>query len=278
MADITKASRHSEVLIVTARDFHGIARLPRLLNLAGCRVSSLAPAGAVLASSSFVSERFPGSDDANDALERLRRHLDGRHYEWVIFGDDLILDHAVRRRGEPWLGGLLPVRGGEAEALISKIAFSRAMGAAGVPMAPARAASDGARIREAARELGFPVIVKPDRGFSGKGLFSARSSEELEKGLQSADGEYIVESLIEGRMGATPVIFNQGRPAWWSSFINGGVWPPPFGPSCRRLAFEPDGLEPVLERIGAAPAARPLGVDRYLDCSSSRQWSAHPDA
>lgn len=261
------ATRPLEVLIVTARNFHGIARLPRLLSLAGCRVISLAPAGAVLSDSSFVSERFPGSDDANGALERLRRLLDGKRCDWVIFGDDLILDYVVRRRGEPWLGGVLPVRGGSdaAEALISKVAFSRAMGAAGVPMAPARAASDAAQIREAARALGLPVIVKPDRGFSGKGLFSARSSDELEKGLESASGEYLVESLIEGRMGATSVIFDRGRPAWWSSFLNEGVWPPPFGPSCRRRAFEPDGLEPLLERVGADLGLHGLvGIDWML--------------
>jgi hypothetical protein len=256
-----------EILIVLVRNFDGITRLTRFLSLAGCRVSSLAPPGSTLSGSSFMSENVPGAYDADDALERLRRILEHRRFDWVIFGDDIVLDRAVQRRDEPWLGRLLPLRGSgdAAEALISKAAFSRAMAAAGVPMAAARAASGGAAIRAAALSLGFPVVVKPDRGFAGMGLFSARSSAELEKGLESARGDYLVESMIDGRVGATPVLFIDGRPSWWSSFLKVGVFPRPFGPSCRRLPFEPGGLEPILERMGAALGLHGLfGVDWML--------------
>jgi hypothetical protein len=255
--------RDKEVLIVLARNFDGIARLPRRLSLAGCRVSSLAARGATLAASSFVAERLPGTLDVDAALERLRRVLEVKAYDWVVFGDDVILDRAVQRRGEPWLGRLLPLADpGAGEALISKAAFSRAMGAAGVAMPPARAASNGTEIREAALSLGFPVIVKPDRGFSGENIFAARCAEDLEKGLESARGDYIVERLIEGRMGATPVLFNAGRPSWWTSFTTDGVRPPPFGSSCRRRPFEPEGIESILQRMGAALGLHGLcGVD-----------------
>lgn len=254
-------------LIAVAENFHGIARLPRLLSEAGARVEALVPRRSNLGDSSFVSARIAGSSDPDEALDRLRAALEAAPRDWVIFGDDLILDRAVARRAEPWLTPLLPLRGKPeaAEALISKVAFSRAMSAAGVPMAPSRAAATAAEIRAAAGALGLPVIVKPDRGFAGVGLFTAATPGELERGLRDARGAYIVERLIAGRMGATPVLYDGGRPAWWSSFRNEGVYPAPFGPSCRRLAFEPPGLEPVLERLGAALGLHGLfGIDWML--------------
>jgi hypothetical protein len=256
-----------EVLIVSSANWHGLGRVPRYLSLAGAKVSALAVPGSFLEASSFVAERFPASEDADETLERLRRLFERRRYSWVILGDDVIVDRAVQRRDEAWIAALLPTQKGAAaaSALISKCAFSRAMGVCGVPMAPGRAASGYAEVSAAARELGFPVMVKPDLGFSGGGLFSADSDEELAALAPRISGDYIVERKLPGEVGGTAVLFDRGRPAWWFSFLKVGVFPAPYGPSCRRLPMEPPGLEPILESIGAALGLHGFfGVDWIL--------------
>lgn len=241
------------VLFVSSADWVAAPRLPRHVTRAGGRVSALVPGDCWLAASSFVSEVFPGSADADETLDLLRAHLEtGHRYDWVVFCEDILLDRAVERAGEPWMAGLLPARAGAERALISKSAFSRAMRACGVPMPAGRAANGPAGIAAAAKEIGYPVIAKPDRGFAGNGLFAADTPEQLAERARAAGGDYIVERLIPGRLGGVVVLFDHGRPAWWSAFLKSGVWPAPFGPSCRRLGLQPGGLEAILEKIGAA--------------------------
>jgi hypothetical protein len=256
------------MLIVSSQDWIGISRIPRLARLAGANITVLAPPDSQIAASSHVAEHLPCSYDADETLDLLRVHLEAApRYDWVVLGDDVLLDKAVGRFSESWLRGLFPLSADAVSALplVSKISFSSAMHAAGVPMPAGRAASGAHQIASAAAVLGFPVIAKPDRGFAGRGLFSAASPAELREGAKTAAGDYIVESLLEGRMGSTPVLFDRGRAAWWSSYLKSGVWPQPFGPSCRRLAFEPRGIEAILERTGASLGLHGLfGLDWLL--------------
>lgn len=56
--------------------------------------------------------------------------------------------------------------------------------------------------REAIREMGFPVVVKPNRGGSSLGISIVNNFEELENGIQLArefDTEILVEKYIAGR-------------------------------------------------------------------------------
>ena len=257
------------VLLVASDDWLGISRLPRYLSRAGARVSALTSPGFGLAASSFVTERFSTEEGAAKTLESLRRHLEtAARYDWIVLADDELLDLAVERRGEPWLNGLFPMRSNDPDAalaLISKAAFSRAMSACGVPMPQGRLAAGAAQILAAASDVGFPVIIKPNRGSGGVGIVSANSRAELAAPAESTRGEYLVERRLEGRVGGTAVLFDRGAPAWWSSFFKVGVWPEPYGPSCRRLAFEPAGLEALLERLGPALGLHGLfGMDWIL--------------
>ncbi|MFI5361875.1 MAG: ATP-grasp domain-containing protein [Elusimicrobiota bacterium] len=262
-----------EILLVGAADWLGASKVPRYASLAGARVSVLSHPHFMLAVSSYVSERIPAPEDADATLDRLRLHLEtGRRYDWIVFTDDLMLDRAVERLDEAWLAPLLPARKNDREAaraLISKSSFSRAMRACGVVVPDGEPARGGERIRAAAARVGFPVLVKPDRGFSGRRIFRADGAEEL-AALTATDplDESIVERKIDGRVGATAVIFDQGRPSWWSSFMKAGVWPEPYGASCRRLDFEPSGIEEILSRIGEA-----LGLHGFFGVD----WILAPD-
>ena len=68
-------------------------------------------------------------------------------------------------------------------------------------MPASRTAGTAGEIREAARAIGFPVIVKPAEGSAGAGVFVASSSEELELHMP-ADGAFIVQRMIATEKGS----------------------------------------------------------------------------
>ncbi|WP_460369050.1 acetyl-CoA carboxylase biotin carboxylase subunit, partial [Actinocorallia lasiicapitis] len=77
------------------------------------------------------------------------------------------------------------------DAMGDKIRAKATVAAAGVPVVPGRnerGLSD-AELAEAAREIGFPVLVKPSAGGGGKGMRLVRAESELLGALESARRE-----------------------------------------------------------------------------------------
>ena len=94
------------------------------------------------------------------------------------------------------------------ERMGSKIAARQLMQRAGVPVVPGLTPADqsDAGIAAAAREVGYPVLVKASAGGGGKGMRLARSSSDLREAVPAArreafsafgDGMLYVERLIE---------------------------------------------------------------------------------
>ncbi|MGH7640135.1 MAG: hypothetical protein ACREOL_04375 [Candidatus Dormibacteria bacterium] len=70
---------------------------------------------------------------------------------------------------------------------------------AGLPVVPGRLAADPARARELGQELGFPLVVKPNRGGSSVGVALAHDVSELESALTTAfnfDSELVLEPVV----------------------------------------------------------------------------------
>ena len=99
---------------------------------------------------------------------------------------------------------------GVMEQMGDKIAARQAMQAAGVPTVPGtEGASSLESAREAARELGFPVLLKASAGGGGKGMRLVHEPDELERAYSTAAGEakaafgdptlYVEKALVPAR-------------------------------------------------------------------------------
>ncbi|TLG78680.1 biotin carboxylase N-terminal domain-containing protein [Methylocystis sp. B8] len=71
----------------------------------------------------------------------------------------------------------------------SKSAAKAAMIRAGVPVAPGSSGRDDAELLEAARAIGFPLLVKASAGGGGRGMRIVRAPEEMALALESARRE-----------------------------------------------------------------------------------------
>ncbi|MGD9545541.1 MAG: acetyl-CoA carboxylase biotin carboxylase subunit [Methylocystis sp.] len=71
----------------------------------------------------------------------------------------------------------------------SKSEAKAAMVGAGVPVAPGSSGGDDAELVEAARAIGFPLLVKASAGGGGRGMRIVRAPEELLSAIESARRE-----------------------------------------------------------------------------------------
>ena len=85
---------------------------------------------------------------------------------------------------------------------------------AGIPTALYHLVDDRAGCMEFIREVGFPVIVKPDNGVGAVGTYRLRDEAELDDFLaQKDDTQYIMEEYIDGTVVSYDAIVNgRGEP------------------------------------------------------------------
>lgn len=72
---------------------------------------------------------------------------------------------------------------------------------AGIPVARGMMVNDAAVARSFIKEVGYPVVAKPDRGVGALNTFKIRNDAELAAFFRSKpDGDYIMEEFIDGEI------------------------------------------------------------------------------
>lgn len=204
------------------------------------------------ARSRYVDSLVPGARRPADAIECLRLHLaSGAAYDWIILADEPTMIEAVRRSREDWCRNWFPVdiSSTDPDILIRKTMFLAAAREADLPIPHSISASSPDEIRAAARSIGFPLLVKPSEGSTGRGIVRTGDAAELEA-LMPAAGSFVVQSLIDGRTGGTLVLYDRGVPLWWHSSLRVQFWPQPYGPSCQRRSFHLPEFEGLVKKVG----------------------------
>ncbi len=232
----------------------------------GCRVFALVHPLSYAARSRHLSGVISGSWDPSETLELLRKHLaSGVSYDWIIFADDPTMQEAARRSREEWLRPWFPVdpAGDKPEVLTLKTHFLEKAAAAGLPVPASRSASSAAELRDAAREIGFPLLVKPSSGFAGNGIYRADSLEELKRQL-FIPGTYSIQRVVEGQSGGTAILFQPDRPVWWHSSLRAKVWPEPYGPSSRRRCVYPPEIKYIVQELAPILGMRGFGELEWI--------------
>jgi formate-dependent phosphoribosylglycinamide formyltransferase (GAR transformylase) len=105
------------------------------------------------------------------------------------------------------------MREAQAQTFRNKDLMKQKVTAAGIRTARHASATTVAQVRDAAREIGFPVIVKPIAGAGSMDTIRAGSAEELERALAQVKSydEVNVEEFIEGEEFTYDTICIDGR-------------------------------------------------------------------
>jgi acetyl/propionyl-CoA carboxylase alpha subunit len=144
--------------------------------------------------------------DADAVIDAARRGgADAIHPGYGFLAENAGFADAVARAGLVWVGPPPSA----IRAMGDKAAARRLAAASGVPVVPGydEANQDDASLTDAAREVGFPLLVKPAGGGGGKGMRIVRSPNELGDALAASrrealvsfdDDRLILERLLEG--------------------------------------------------------------------------------
>jgi predicted ATP-grasp superfamily ATP-dependent carboligase len=233
----------------------------RALAAAGYRVSTLACSRVAVAHWSRCShQRVSGPDPRlglSSYAERLSEILSQRTHELLLPGSDASLIAVSEHRDliEAHVRTGLPDRA-VVERALDKLALLGAAEAAGLGPPATVVCESAAVARRHARDLGFPLIVKPARSFLRDGdrlrQQSARvASSELD--LQNLD-EFGTPFLLQ-RYESAPVVSCSGvidanRLLAFAVARYVRTWPVAAGPSCSSVTIEPPaGLRNRIERL-----------------------------
>lgn len=260
------ATVNNDVLIVASADMVGMARLPSVLHHAGLRVSVWGCPGLAVGHSRFVQHYYRVSDDPTALLSALRQHLQERpqSYRWIILADDPLFWAAVQQTERTWMATWFPVAllGEAPQRLASKLDFLAAAEARGLPVPRFQVCETPTEAHAAAPRFGYPLALKTPYGFSGSAFRFVRDPDDL---LQQANefevGQaFLVQEFIDGEVGATPALFDHGRPMCWFSYRMLDSWPHRFAAASALTIVDHPDVEPLLVGVGALTGFHGLGA------------------
>lgn len=176
--------------------------------------------------------------------------------------EDGVLQEELDRIGIPWLGSSADA----SRLTFNKITTRAALLDAGLLVPPGVALnrfSSGALIQEAARSVGYPLVVKPAEQGSSVGVSIVHRAEDLESAVREATRwgtRFLIEQFISGREVTVPVIDDCAFPA--VEIIPSGSWydyHAKYVDKGTRYIVAPPGLPSRLEEL-VLLACRACGV------------------
>ena len=259
MASTGNTIRPRVLLVSSEGNWAGLLRLPSLLKRAGATVAMYGPADSRLRRSRYLSEIYTAPSSMPAFIQGLRDHMKTHQYAWVVLGDDptlVAIGQAAAKDGGEWIDGWFPVNRHQClEMIFSKSLFAEACPKFNVPIPHSRICNTYDEVDRAAKEIGYPLMLKTAIGSAGNGVERIDDST----GLFHAYSKFkhrtplVVQEFVVGRIGSTQMMFDHGRPICWVPAYKAVCFPEPYGPSCVRELMDQSGINamtPIVENVG----------------------------
>lgn len=260
------------VLVLNHANWEGLSRLPYLLHQAGCEVDVMCPRANFVAHSAWISRHIevPSEIDGMLAAVRHRLHKHAARYDWVIVGDDPLLYALSQRRHQAWARRALPCSPDDAciDFMASKLVFAARTHAHGLPVPAFRPCNNLGELRQAASELGYPLVVKQSEGWGGLAVRVLENASELES--VPIGKAVIAQAYVRGQVLSAVALYNRGTLTGYYSYLRKRTWGPR-GISTI-VQFTPHReLESILDGLGRLSRYHGLcGIDLIVEEGSGR--------
>lgn len=157
--------------------------------------------------------QVPGILDEDDVIERATQWLRGKSVDRVLANWEVLVMLAARLR-ERW--GIPGMSAETVRGFRDKELMKERVRAAGLRVPRSRRARTERELRDAAADIGLPLVVKPIAGAGSADTYAARSPGELEAAIHSTRGvpEVSVEEYVEGEEFTFDTVCMGGKPAF----------------------------------------------------------------
>ncbi|HYO98085.1 MAG TPA: ATP-grasp domain-containing protein [Polyangiaceae bacterium] len=267
MIESSRQAPHA--LILSLSNWFGAARLPRALQRAGFRVTTLSFPGLLIQRAGFINEALL-LDDAlpTEALiESVLQALDRASPDIVIPTDDasvvvLQAAAAVARQGSgsDRLSSLLDDSLGDSRhhATVRSRKPLAALAAKLGLNAPRHAVvHDERQAVDFAATHGYPVVLKTEESFAGLGVSICKDEAELKAALLRLAGApgaplaqgVLAQAFVAGRTAMRVVVAWRGQVLGGLSAIKLETWPGSTGPSCVVELIEHPQMQATAQRL-----------------------------
>ncbi len=257
-------------LLATCQTWVSTAALPALLRAAGARVTGLSPWPLRLCAD--VAEHIAAPRDPHGAAKALRRLLETRRFDWVVVADDALLRALVEQDDREGLRGWFPIDPDDDGALafvLSKHAFTEGAARIGVPVPEFAFARTVDETLEAARTIGYPVVVKGPYGFGGLEVTVAGDARAVRAAAAALLERYervLVQRRVDGPNAGACVLYDRGVPLGFKAYLADCAYPTANSASTVHELFRHPSLDGIVRAIGAATGFHGmLGIDFVLD-------------
>jgi hypothetical protein len=256
---------HALEALVIGNKLNLIWSMPYLLWRAGFAVDVVATHPAMRLSR-FVREVHIVEAAAEYAcgLVRTRR----KPYDWVIVGDDNTLaDFAAIEARSGRTTGCLPLTAAASrEQIFSKIGLSRLLAAKGIRTPAFRSAGNGAEAVAAAREIGYPVLLKIDASGGGVGMHECANDGAILALRLPFERPLLVQKKIAGKEIDLSALYLDGELVHFS-YAGIEATTSRFGPSSLRT-YRPLSLVPPAVFDEMAALGHALGASGFVNISA----------
>jgi hypothetical protein len=260
-----------KLLVVASVNWEGLSRVPYLFSQSGWIVDIFASPKTSLAQSSYINDIHEAEGEPFELVEQLRPFVElrGHEYAKIILADDPLIWEVAKRRCEPWASALLPCAevDGIIDFLISKTDFIKGCKEHNIPVPQSFVCESRMQVLQAARVVGFPLILKRNQGHSGEGVQLIHSDCELDS--LNFESSVVVQKFIKGRICSAAALYKKGVLLGFYSYFRLRTWGA-FG-SSTAIKFQafPE-LCDILERLGRISQFDGLcGIDFMLDDATS---------
>lgn len=179
----------------TMRFVRATAKLPdvRLLGLVHTPPAPGSPDAGLYHDVVRVTEPL-ALQDVIDGVEVLKRRH-GQPHRIIGILEPLMVQMAEARERH----GVHGTRRRTAELFRDKAKMKDALRAAGLPVARHKLVMSEGEARAFAKEVGFPIVLKPPAGMGAKGTFRVGSEEELLRAVRGMASPVLAEEFLRGR-------------------------------------------------------------------------------
>lgn len=195
-----------------------------------------------------------------------------RRFDWIIVGDEFLLRALAERPDRDAFAGWFPVDpldAGALELLFSKFAFAQAGPRLGLAIPESFVAATLGEALAYAGVLGYPVVIKGDRGFAGlevRIVDDQPAARAAAAAVLRRYGRVLVQRCIAGLRVGVGALYDRGEPLVYNSYRTECCFPTPTSPSTVHEFFAHPDVEHVVRSLGAATRFHGmLGIDFMVD-------------